>query len=177
MKEGEAVSRASVFPEQHFTNPPARFSEASLVKQMEELGIGRPSTYSSIISKLKENYVRLENRRFYPEGRSRLVTAFLVKFFSKYVEYDFTAELEEKLDDISGGHIEWKSVLQDFWTSFSEAINETSELRNREVLDALNELLGPHFFERMRKAETHVSVQTVKMGGYLLNHHISTEGS
>jgi DNA topoisomerase-1 len=113
---------------------------------MEELGIGRPSTYSSIISKLKENYVRLENRRFYPEGRSRLVTAFLVKFFSKYVEYDFTAELEEKLDDISGGHIEWKSVLQDFWTSFSEAINETSELRNREVLDALNELLGPHFF-------------------------------
>ncbi len=146
MKEGEAVSRASVSPEQHFTNPPARFSEASLVKQMEELGIGRPSTYSSIISKLKENYVRLENRRFYPEGRSRLVTAFLVKFFSKYVEYDFTAELEEKLDDISGGHIEWKSVLQDFWTSFSEAINETSELRNREVLDALNELLGPHFF-------------------------------
>ncbi len=145
--EGESMNRQSVTPEQHFTQPPPRFSEASLVKKLEELGIGRPSTYASIISVLQDrNYVRLDKRRFFPEDRGRLVTAFLSSFFTKYVEYDFTADLEEKLDDISGGRMEWKAVLRDFWASFNEAIGGTSDLRVREVLDALNELLGPHFF-------------------------------
>lgn len=145
--EGEALNRVSVAPEQHFTQPPPRFSEASLVKKLEELGIGRPSTYASIISVLQErNYVQIDKRRFFPEDRGRLVTAFLSSFFTKYVEYDFTAGLEEKLDDISGGRMDWKSVLRDFWQSFNEAIGGTSDLRVREVLDALNGLLGPHFF-------------------------------
>ena len=147
LKQGDALTRTSVEPEQHFTQPPPRYSEASLVKTMEELGIGRPSTYSSIISVLQDrNYVILEKRRFQPDDRGRLVTAFLTSFFTKYVEYNFTADLEEKLDDISGGRIEWKEVLRDFWDSFSKAVDGTKELRVREVLDALNELLGPHFF-------------------------------
>ena len=145
--EGESLNRETVIPEQHFTQPPPRFSEASLVKKLEELGIGRPSTYASIISVLQErNYVQIDKRRFFPEDRGRLVTAFLSSFFTKYVEYDFTADLEEKLDDISGGRMDWKSVLRDFWQSFNEAIGGTSDLRVREVLDALNDLLGPHFF-------------------------------
>ena len=151
MKKGEALSRISVNPNQHFTKPPGRFSEASLVKRLEELGIGRPSTYSSIISKLQENYVRLEQRRFYPENRSRLVTAFLTGFFTKYVEYDFTAQLEGKLDEISGGQVDWKIVLEDFWTSFSAALENTKNLRIREVLDTLNDLLGPHFFRSTKE--------------------------
>ncbi len=147
LNEGDALTRTSIEPEQHFTQPPPRYSEASLVKTMEELGIGRPSTYSSIISVLQDrNYVTLEKRRFQPDDRGRLVTAFLTSFFTKYVEYNFTAELEEKLDDISGGQIEWKQVLKEFWESFSDAVAETKDLRVREVLDALNELLGPHFF-------------------------------
>ncbi len=147
MKEGEALNRAGVTPEQHFTQPPPRFSEASLVKRLEELGIGRPSTYASILSVLQErNYVHIDKRRFIPEDRGRLVTAFLSSFFTKYVEYDFTAELEEKLDDISGGRTEWKAVLREFWTNFSEAVDGTADLRVRQVLDALNDLLGPHFF-------------------------------
>ncbi len=147
MKEGEALSRISVTPEQHFTQPPPRYSEASLVKTLEELGIGRPSTYASIISVLQDrNYVILDKRRFQPEDRGRLVTAFLSSFFANYVEYNFTAELEEKLDDISGGRIGWKQVLRDFWDSFAKAVDDTKDLRVREVLDCLNELLGPHFF-------------------------------
>nr|MBC8268807.1 topoisomerase DNA-binding C4 zinc finger domain-containing protein [Rhodospirillaceae bacterium] len=147
MKEGDAMIRTSVEPDQHFTQPPPRYSEASLVKTMEELGIGRPSTYSSIISVLQDrNYVTLDKRRFQPDDRGRLVTAFLSSFFAKYVEYNFTAELEEKLDDISGGRIEWKEVLREFWDSFSKAVEGTKELRVRDVLDNLNELLGPHFF-------------------------------
>ena len=147
LNEGDALTRTSIEPEQHFTQPPPRYSEASLVKTMEELGIGRPSTYSSIISVLQDrNYVTLEKRRFQPNDRGRLVTAFLTSFFTKYVEYNFTAELEEKLDDISGGQIEWKQVLKEFWESFSDAVAETKDLRVREVLDALNELLGSHFF-------------------------------
>jgi DNA topoisomerase I len=147
MKEGDAMVRTSVEPDQHFTQPPPRYSEASLVKTMEELGIGRPSTYSSIISVLQDrNYVILDKRRFQPDDRGRLVTAFLSSFFTKYVEYNFTAELEEKLDDISGGRISWKDVLREFWDSFSKAVEGTKELRVRDVLDNLNELLGPHFF-------------------------------
>ncbi|MEE2761648.1 MAG: type I DNA topoisomerase [Pseudomonadota bacterium] len=145
--EGMALEQTKVKVEQHFTQPPPRFSEASLVKRLEELGIGRPSTYASILSVLQErNYVVLEKRRFVPEDRGRLVTAFLSGFFERYVEYDFTAELEEKLDKISDGRIPWKTVLRDFWTAFSSAVDETSGLRIREVLDNLNEFLGPHFF-------------------------------
>ncbi len=147
MNEGEAMTRTSVEPDQHFTQPPPRYSEASLVKTLEELGIGRPSTYSSIISVLQDrNYVVLDKRRFQPDDRGRLVTAFLSSFFTKYVEYNFTAELEEKLDDISAGRIQWKEVLREFWESFSKAVDDTKELRVRDVLDNLNELLGPHFF-------------------------------
>ena len=148
VSEGEKLSRLEVNCEQHFTQPPPRFSEASLVKKLEELGIGRPSTYASIISVLQNrDYVRLEKKRFMPEDRGRLVTAFLSNFFTRYVEYDFTADLEEKLDEISGGHVQWKTVLRDFWGAFSEAVAQTSELRVREVLDALNETLGAHFFK------------------------------
>ncbi len=147
MAEGAGLSRLQIDTEQHFTQPPPRFSEASLVKKLEELGIGRPSTYASIISVLQDrNYVRLESRRFIPEDRGRLVTAFLQGFFKRYVEYDFTADLEEKLDDVSGGRIDWKQVLRDFWTHFSQQVDATKELRVRDVLDNLNETLGVHFF-------------------------------
>jgi DNA topoisomerase-1 len=145
---GEAVSHKNVLSEQHFTQPPPRFSEASLVKKLEELGIGRPSTYASIISVLQDrNYVRVENRRFFSEDRGRLVTAFLSNFFHQYVEYSFTADLEEKLDQISDGKLNWKSVLQDFWTNFQTAVEGTTDLRVREVLDVLNDTLGSHFFK------------------------------
>ncbi len=147
MNKGDSLRRKGINPEQHFTQPPPRYSEASLVKRLEELGIGRPSTYASILSVLQDrDYVVLENRRFQPEDRGRLVTAFLSSFFERYVEYDFTAELEEKLDDISGGRIPWKDVLREFWSAFSVAVDGTKELRVREVLDTLNDLLGPHFF-------------------------------
>jgi DNA topoisomerase I len=147
MAEKSPLENLSVTPEQHFTQPPPRYGEASLVKRLEELGIGRPSTYASIISVLQDrDYVVLEKRRFLPEDRGRLVTAFLASFFSRYVEYDFTADLEEKLDDISGGSIDWKKVLDDFWAAFSASVDDTKDLRVREVLDTLNDILGPHFF-------------------------------
>lgn len=118
-----------------------------MVKKLEELGIGRPSTYASILSVLQDRkYVVLENRRFIPEDRGRLVVAFLESFFTKYVEYDFTADLEEKLDDIAAGTAKWKDVLNEFWLGFIKAVDDIAPLRVREVLDALNELLGPHFF-------------------------------
>ncbi len=147
MREAEAIARHEVLPEQHFTQPPPRYSEASLVKKMEELGIGRPSTYASIIQVLQDrNYVRLDKRRFIPEDRGRVVTAFLANFFEHYVEYGFTADLEEQLDDISGGRKDWKAVLHRFWAEFSKAIAETKTLSITEVIDALDEDLGPHFF-------------------------------
>ncbi|MBO6519994.1 MAG: type I DNA topoisomerase [Rhodospirillales bacterium] len=147
LEENEAQERTETLPEQHFTQPPPRYSEASLVKKLEELGIGRPSTYASIISVLQDrNYVQIDKRRFIPEDRGRLVTTFLASFFERYVEYDFTAELEEKLDDISGGRIDWKQVLIDFWRAFKEKVDETQELRVRDVLNVLNEELKPHFF-------------------------------
>ena len=147
MKEGQAMALTNVLPEQHFTQPPPRFSEASLVKKLEELGIGRPSTYASIISVLQDrNYVILDKRRFIPEDRGRVVTTFLTSFFERYVEYSFTADLEEKLDDISGGRIDWKAVLDEFWRNFSAAVDGIKELRVREVLDTLDEVLAPHFF-------------------------------
>ncbi len=147
LDQGDQTTRTSVTPEQHFTQPPPRYTEASLVKKMEELGIGRPSTYASILQVLQDrDYVRLEQRRFVPEDRGRVVTAFLSNFFRTYVEYDFTANLEGQLDDISGGRIAWKAVLQDFWTAFSQAISGASELSITAVVDALDEDLGPHFF-------------------------------
>jgi len=147
LREKQAMSREKVTPDQHFTQPPPRFSEASLVKTLEELGIGRPSTYANIISVLQErDYVTLDKRRFTPEDRGRVVTTFLESYFTRYVAYDFTAELENKLDEISGGRIEWKKVLRDFWGDFDSAVAETKDLRVSEVLDKLDELLGPHFF-------------------------------
>jgi DNA topoisomerase-1 len=145
--EGEGLERREVVPEQHFTEPPPRYSEASLVKKLEELGIGRPSTYASIIEVLqRRNYVRLDRKRFIPEDRGRIVTAFLQTYFPRYVEYNFTAHLEEELDDISDGKIDWRQVLREFWSAFSSAVGETKNLRVSEVLDKLDEELGPHFF-------------------------------
>jgi DNA topoisomerase-1 len=147
VKDGDPLARGPIQPEQHFTQPPPRYSEASLVKRLEELGIGRPSTYASIIQVLQDRkYVRLEKARFIPEDRGRIVTAFLESFFKRYVEYNFTADLENKLDDISDGHIDWKQVLRDFWNDFSKAVAGTKELSITQVIDALNEDLGPHFF-------------------------------
>jgi len=145
--ENEALERREVIPEQHFTEPPPRYSEASLVKKLEELGIGRPSTYASIIEVLqRRNYVRLDRKRFIPEDRGRIVTAFLQTYFPRYVEYNFTAHLEEELDEISDGKIDWRQVLREFWGAFSSAVGETKNLRVSEVLDKLDEELGPHFF-------------------------------
>ena len=132
---------------QHFTQPPPRYSEASLVKKMEELGIGRPSTYASILSVLQDRkYVRLEKRRFIPEDRGRLVTAFLVSFFEHYVDTGFTAAMEEKLDDISAGQLDWRAMMHAFWDEFSKAVDQTKDLKISDVIAALDQDLGPHFF-------------------------------
>jgi DNA topoisomerase-1 len=147
MKQGEAMERGGVRPEQHFTQPPPRYTEASLVKKLEELGIGRPSTYASIIQVLQDrDYVRLEKKRFIPEDRGRLVTAFLTSFFERYVQYNFTADLENELDEISGGRADWKAVLRDFWRDFSASIAGTKDLTITQVIAALDEHLGRHFF-------------------------------
>jgi DNA topoisomerase-1 len=145
--EGEALERGEVSANQHFTTPPPRYSEASLVKKLEELGIGRPSTYASILQVLQDrNYVRLEKRRFVAEDRGRVVTAFLAGFFERYIQYNFTADMETQLDDISGGRAEWTDVLTRFWSAFIKAVEETKDLRIAEVIDALDADLGPHFF-------------------------------
>src|SRR5262252_2876109 len=145
--QGDALKDRGIEAKQHFTEPPPRFTEATLVKRMEELGIGRPSTYASTLALLQErDYVRIDKKRLVPEDKGRLVTAFLEGFFKRYVEYDFTADLEEKLDLISDGKLEWKDVLRDFWREFTGAVNEIKDLRVGEVLEALNEILGPHIF-------------------------------
>jgi DNA topoisomerase-1 len=147
MRQGERLARGEVIPRQHFTQPPPRYTEASLVKKLEELGIGRPSTYASILQVLQDrSYVRLDKRRFVPEDRGRLVTAFLTSFFERYVEYGFTADLENQLDDVSGGRTDWKEVLRTFWRDFSAAIDGTKELTISQVLAALDAELGRHFF-------------------------------
>jgi DNA topoisomerase-1 len=147
MNAGDPLTEHGIQVEQHFTEPPPRYTEATLIKKMEELGIGRPSTYTATLSVLRDRgYVRLEKKQLIPEDKGRLVTAFLESFFERYVEYDFTAELEEKLDKISNGDISWKEVLRDFWRQFSADVAETNDLRVAEVLEALNELLGPHIF-------------------------------
>ena len=147
LAQGETVTDRRIDADQHFTQPPPRYSEATIVKRMEELGIGRPSTYAATIAVLQDrDYVRLEKKRLVPEDKGRLVTAFLASFFKRYVEYDFTADLEEKLDLISDGKLEWKAVLRDFWKDFTGAVADTKELRVSDVLEALNEILGPHVF-------------------------------
>ncbi|GLR66248.1 DNA topoisomerase 1 [Acidocella aquatica] len=145
--KGDPLKTAKVDASQHFTQPPPRYSEASLVKKMEELGIGRPSTYASILTVLRDrNYVRLEARRFIPEDRGRLVTAFLTSFFSRYVDTGFTAALEEQLDEIAEGKMRWRDVLRAFWDDFSAAVAQTKDLKISDVIDALDADLGPHFF-------------------------------
>jgi DNA topoisomerase-1 len=147
MAERDALARGEVSADQHFTQPPPRFTEASLVKKLEELGIGRPSTYAAILSVLQDRkYVRLEKRRFMPEDRGRLVTAFLTSFFNRYVDTGFTSSLEEQLDDISGGRADWREVMRTFWQEFSLAVDQTKDLKIRDVIEALDQDLGPHFF-------------------------------
>ncbi len=147
LNQGDATRISGIDPEQHFTQPPPRYTEASLVKKLEELGIGRPSTYASIIQVLQDrDYVKLEKRRFEPEDRGRIVTAFLQKFFARYVDYDFTANLEEELDAIAAGSMHWKEALRDFWKDFIKAVEDTKGLTITEVIDHLNEELGAHFF-------------------------------
>lgn len=147
LNEGDTPNLKKCDIEQHFTQPPARFTEASLIKKMEELGIGRPSTYAATISVLRDrDYVRLEKRALIPEDRGRLVTAFLESFFTRYVEFGFTAGLEQQLDQVSAGEIAYKDVLRQFWEDFSSHTTEIKDLRVSEVLDALNEMLGHHIF-------------------------------
>jgi DNA topoisomerase I len=147
MSGGERLEKRAIAATQHFTEPPPRYSEASLVKRMEELGIGRPSTYASILQVLKDrNYVRLEKKRLHAEDKGRVVVAFLENFFSRYVEYDYTAGLEEDLDRIANKEIDWREVLRDFWRDFIGAVDSIKDIGVREVLDVLDEMLSPHLF-------------------------------
>jgi DNA topoisomerase-1 len=147
MSAGESLAKRAIAATQHFTEPPPRYSEASLVKRMEELGIGRPSTYASILQVLKDrNYVRLEKKRLYAEDKGRVVVAFLENFFARYVEYEFTAGLEEDLDRIANSEVDWREVLRDFWRDFIGAVDDIKDLRVSEVLDVLDEMLSPHLF-------------------------------
>src|SRR5947208_3538388 len=147
MSAGEALAKRKIDAGQHFTEPPPRYSEAALVKRMEELGIGRPSTYAAILQVLRDRgYVRVEKRRLLPEDKGRVLTAFLESFFARYVEYDFTADLEEQLDRISNNELAWRDLLRDFWRDFMIAIGDIKELRVAQVIDALDEMLSPHLF-------------------------------
>jgi DNA topoisomerase-1 len=145
--QGEALAKGDITPEQHFTQPPPRYTEATLVKRMEELGIGRPSTYASIVTTIQDReYVRKESNRLFPEDKGRIVTMFLLNFFKRYVEYDFTASLEDQLDLVSAGGSDYLELLSKFWRDFSAAISETSELRITEVLDVLDDALAPQLY-------------------------------
>ncbi len=147
MSQGEPLTREGLNVTQHFTEPPPRYSEASLVKRMEELGIGRPSTYASILQVLKDRgYVRLDKKRLHAEDKGRVVVAFLQNYFARYVEYDFTASLEDQLDRISNNEIGWQQVLRDFWRDFIGSVDDIKDVRVAEVLDVLDEMLGPHIF-------------------------------
>ncbi len=149
IENGETADKRAVTPEQHFTQPPPRYTEATLVKRMEELGIGRPSTYASIVSTIQERaYVRKDKNRLFPEDKGRLVIAFLANYFGRYVDYDFTADLEEELDRVTTGDEDWKELLARFWTHFSAALGATEGLRISEVLDKINEVLEPHIFPK-----------------------------
>ncbi|RWB98349.1 type I DNA topoisomerase [Mesorhizobium sp.] len=147
IRAGEQLEREAINATQHTTEPPPRYSEASLIKKLEELGIGRPSTYTAILKTLEDrDYVSMDKRKLLPQAKGRLLSAFLESFFERYVEYDFTASLEEKLDEISDGKLAWKDVLRDFWKDFSGAVADIKELRVTDVLDALNEELAPLVF-------------------------------
>jgi DNA topoisomerase-1 len=147
LKEGDTPAKKKVEAEQHFTQPPPRYSEASLVKRMEELGIGRPSTYAATLQTLKDrDYVRLEKNRFFPEESGRLLTAFLERFFERYVSYDFTAHLEDELDEISGGRMGWQAVLEKFWRDFKPKTGEVMEQKPSEITAALDDFLAPWLF-------------------------------
>ena len=174
--QGEPAAKKDVTPEQHFTQPPPRYTEATLVKRMEELGIGRPSTYASIVTTIQDRgYVRKEKNRLIPEDKGRLVTVFLTNYFRKYVGYDFTADLENQLDEVSAGDRNYKDVLDRFWRDFSAAISETSELRITEVLEKINEVLEPHLFPPKEDGsdprlcpncgEGRLSMRTARAGG------------
>jgi len=178
LSNGEDVNQKKVDANQHFTEPPPRFSEASLVKRMEELGIGRPSTYASILTVLRDrNYVYMDKNRFIPEDKGRVVTAFLENFFEKYVQYDFTAGMEELLDEVSDGKVPWKKVLADFWVEFSKAVDRTKELRVTEVLETLNNVLAPFIFPEKEDgsdaracpkcADGRLSLKTGKFGAFI----------
>jgi DNA topoisomerase-1 len=148
VSEGETLSVQKISPEQHFTEPPPRYSEATLVKRMEQLGIGRPSTYASVLSVLRErDYVEMDRNRFIPQDKGRLVVAFLENFFERYVEYDFTASLEQELDKVSNGSMSYKDVLARFWNDFHVTVDKTMEIRNTQILDTMNEVLGAHIFK------------------------------
>ncbi len=183
LSAGAGASVSDVAADQHFTQPPPRYSEASLVKRLEELGIGRPSTYASILSVLRDRgYVTMDRNRFIPDSKGRIVTAFLENYFRKYVEYDFTADLEETLDKISAGDADWKAFLRNFWSEFHAAVEDTGELRISEVLDALNESLGPLIFPKKEdgsdpracascaedgRADGRLSLKTGKFGAFI----------
>ena len=147
LREGDTPAKKKVEAEQHFTQPPPRYSEASLVKRMEELGIGRPSTYAATLQTLKDrDYVRLEKGRFFPEESGRLLTAFLERFFERYVSFDFTAHLEDELDEISGGRMGWQAVLENFWRDFKPKTGEVMEQKPSEITAALDDFLAPWLF-------------------------------
>ena len=157
----ESLATRKVTPEQHFTQPPPRFTDASLVKAMEELGIGRPSTYASIIQVLQDrDYVIKDRGKFIPEDRGRLVVTFLNNFFSRYVEYDFTAKLEDQLDAVSDGKLDWKQLLSQFWQDFKAAIDSTSELRIANVID-VGRRPWPAFLQEGRRRRTDPQLLTV----------------
>jgi DNA topoisomerase-1 len=178
MSAGESLANRKIDASQHFTEPPPRYSEASLVKRMEELGIGRPSTYASILQVLKDRgYVRIDKRRLVPEDKGRVLTAFLESFFARYVEYDFTAGLEEQLDRISNNEIAWRDLLRDFWREFTTAVGDIKELRVAQVIDTLDEMLAPHLFpprtdgtnpRKCPNCETgRLSLKLGKFGGFI----------
>ncbi|AFX99631.1 DNA topoisomerase I [Candidatus Endolissoclinum faulkneri L2] len=147
LNNGDIVTQQNVIPTQHFTQPPTHYSEASLVKKMEDLGIGRPSTYANILQVLHDReYVRLDRRRFMPEDRGRLVTTFLSSFFKHYVEYSFTADLENQLDNISDGQLDWRQVLREFWKTFKCLVDDINKLSISEVLEKLDDALADYFF-------------------------------
>ena len=147
VRDGQTLENKGISATQHFTEPPARYSEASLIRKLEELGIGRPSTYASTLQTLQDrDYVDIEKRRLTPTDKGRILIPFLQNFFSRYVQYDFTADLEEQLDRISSGDLEWKAVLRDFWRDLDAAIKDTDELRVAQVIDTLNDVLGPYLF-------------------------------
>ncbi len=176
ISDGDKMDKRSVTPEQHFTQPPPRYTEATLVKRMEELGIGRPSTYASIVTTIQDRgYVRREGQRLIPEDKGRLVTAFLENYFRKYIGYDFTADLEDQLDKVSANDADYKQVLHRFWDDFSAAIAETSELRITEVLEKINDVLEPHLFPPLEEGgdprlcphcgNGRLSMRTARSGG------------